>query len=125
VRAIKLTNGNLLIPKRAEGPGRLIGDGAIEVGPDSPEYEAWLPFATEPPGVEIGRRIRTERRRRGWTMKELATKTGLSFTTISRLENGPKAYRYGGRCPNLWTMRRIAQAFEMNLEELAGSDYLL
>ena len=45
--AKKLPNGNLLIPKRAEGPHREIGDGAVEIGPDDPEYERWLPFASE------------------------------------------------------------------------------
>ncbi len=40
----KLPNGNLLVPKRAEGPDGIIGDGVEEIGPDNPDYEKWLPF---------------------------------------------------------------------------------
>lgn len=41
MRAYKLPNGNLLIPKRAEGDG-VIGDGSDEVAPNSPEYQQWM-----------------------------------------------------------------------------------
>ena len=35
----KLPNGNLLVPRRAEGPEGLIGDGVEEIGPDDPDFE--------------------------------------------------------------------------------------
>ena len=38
----KLPNGNLLVPRRAEGPNGEIGDGIEEIGPDHPDYEACL-----------------------------------------------------------------------------------
>ena len=38
----KLPNGNLLVPKRAEGPEGMIGDGVEEIGPDHPDFEAWM-----------------------------------------------------------------------------------
>ena len=38
----KLPNGNLLVPKRAEGPHGEIGDGVEEIGPDHSDYEGWL-----------------------------------------------------------------------------------
>jgi hypothetical protein len=40
----RLPNGNLLVPRRAEGPG-IVGDGWFEIGPDHPDYaanNAWL-----------------------------------------------------------------------------------
>lgn len=45
--AIKLPNGNLLIPMRAESDDGVVGDGMVEVEPGTEEYEEWLPFAVE------------------------------------------------------------------------------
>jgi hypothetical protein len=44
------------VPWVAEDPGRVIGDGMVEVRPGTPEYKAWLPFV-EPPSKDKGRRI--------------------------------------------------------------------
>ncbi len=41
MRVKRLRNGNLLVPMTATGPG-IIGDGAVELGPDSPDYDSWL-----------------------------------------------------------------------------------
>lgn len=46
MNAILLENGNLLIPKVAEGEG-IIGDGMIEIGKDHPEYAEWLATVEE------------------------------------------------------------------------------
>jgi len=48
----KLKNGKLLVPKRAEGPDGIIGDGAVEIDPDDPDYEKWLPFVEEEPDTQ-------------------------------------------------------------------------
>ena len=46
--AIKLPNGNLLIPKRAESDETgVVGDGMVEVEPGTEEYEEWLPIAAD------------------------------------------------------------------------------
>lgn len=37
----RLPNGNLQVPARAEGPGGIIGDGLIEIGPTHPDYATW------------------------------------------------------------------------------------
>ncbi len=37
----RLKNGNLLVPMTARGPGGLIGDGMVEIGPDHPEFKEW------------------------------------------------------------------------------------
>jgi transcriptional regulator with XRE-family HTH domain len=41
-----------------------------------------------PINPRIGERVQTGRRRKGWTQKDLATKAGVSFAVISRLETG-------------------------------------
>ena len=46
MQAFLLPNGRLLIPRRAEGPGGLIGDGMVEIGPEDPTFAQWLPFAS-------------------------------------------------------------------------------
>ena len=46
MNAIKLSNGNLLIPKIAE-TGEVIGDGMIEITPKDKRYKEWLPFAID------------------------------------------------------------------------------
>lgn len=42
--AIRLPNGNLLVPLRAEGPDGIIGDTQAEVGPGDPEYVRWMDY---------------------------------------------------------------------------------
>jgi hypothetical protein len=45
MNAILLKNGNMIIPVRAEGPNGELGDSAIEITPDHPDYQRWLKFA--------------------------------------------------------------------------------
>lgn len=48
MKAFRLPNGNLLIPARAEDPKTgVIGDGMVEITPDSPEYLGWVPYAED------------------------------------------------------------------------------
>lgn len=44
--------------------------------------------------VTFGRRLRTARERHGWTLSEVAEKSGVSITTISRAERGQLALSY-------------------------------
>ncbi len=55
----KLPNGNLLVPRRAEGPGGIIGDGVEEIGPDHPAYEGWIAWIRR--GEEIDEELRARR----------------------------------------------------------------
>lgn len=36
--------GALIVPMRAEGPGGILGDGMVEIGPDHPQYREWEAF---------------------------------------------------------------------------------
>jgi hypothetical protein len=42
--------GTLWVPRRAEGPNGLIGDGMVEIGPDDPEYGEWVAELAQQPG---------------------------------------------------------------------------
>jgi len=66
MRVVKMLNGNLLVPARSEGPGGIVGDGMVEIAPDDPDYEKWLPFVTEtePPESELAHRYRAMQKRR-------------------------------------------------------------
>lgn len=44
MKAERLPNGNMLIPKRAEEPDGVIGDGVIEVTSDDSEFKLWDEF---------------------------------------------------------------------------------
>lgn len=41
-RIASIGTGTLLVPMRAEGEDGLIGDSAVEIGPDHPDYEKWV-----------------------------------------------------------------------------------
>jgi transcriptional regulator with XRE-family HTH domain len=62
-------------------------------------------------GAQIARVIRTRRRASGQTLDELATRSGLSKTILSRIENGRGN-------PSVETLFRIARALEVPLSSL-------
>lgn len=62
----------------------------------------------------LGPRLRRMRRHRGLTLADLAAETGISESTLSRLESG-------GRRPNLELLLPLARAYGMPLEELIGA----
>lgn len=51
MNATRLANGNLLIPKRAEGINGQLGDGFVEITPDDSEYQDWIPFISDKDGA--------------------------------------------------------------------------
>ena len=61
---------------------------------------------------KLGEKIRFYRQGRGWTLADLAQKSGVSKAYISDLENGT-----AGK-PNIQYIYNIAQAFEITLDEL-------
>jgi transcriptional regulator with XRE-family HTH domain len=63
---------------------------------------------------EVGPRLRRLRERRELTLTALAERTGISKSTLSRLENGE-------RKPSLELLLPLAQAFHLPLDELVGA----
>jgi transcriptional regulator with XRE-family HTH domain len=61
----------------------------------------------------VGPRLRALRQQRGATLAELATATGISVSTLSRLESG-------GRKPTLELLLALARAYQVPLDELTG-----
>lgn len=64
----------------------------------------------------VGPRLRGLRRRRGITLAALAETTGISQSTLSRLESG-------GRRPNLELLLPLARAYGVPLDELVGAPF--
>ncbi len=62
----------------------------------------------------VGPRLRALRTRRGLTLSQLAEATGISVSTLSRLESG-------GRRPTLELLLPLARAHQVALDELVGA----
>ncbi|ANW21950.1 XRE family transcriptional regulator [Streptomyces clavuligerus] len=63
---------------------------------------------------EVGPRLKRLRAERGITLAALAETTGISKSTLSRLESG-------GRRPSLELLLPISQAYQVPLDELVGA----
>lgn len=61
--------------------------------------------------IAIGRRIRGERARHGWTQEELAEKANVHLSFISQIERGIKT-------TSLITLKRIADVLGVRVAEL-------
>ena len=61
-----------------------------------------------------GPRLRALRQQRGATLAELSEPTGISVSTLSRLESG-------GRKPTLELLLPLARAHQVPLDELVGA----
>lgn len=62
----------------------------------------------------VGPRLKRVRAERGATLTEVAERTGISKSTLSRLENGQ-------RRPSLELLLPLAQAYRVPLDELVGA----
>jgi transcriptional regulator with XRE-family HTH domain len=62
----------------------------------------------------VGPRLRAIRKRRGSTLEQLAELTGMSVSTLSRIESGR-------RRPTLDVLLPLAQAYRLPLDELVGA----
>jgi transcriptional regulator with XRE-family HTH domain len=62
----------------------------------------------------VGPRLRAVRKQRGVTLEQLADLTGMSVSTLSRIESGR-------RRPTLEVLLPLAQAYRMPLDELVGA----
>src|SRR3954447_14388524 len=64
--------------------------------------------------AEVGPRLRRLRERRGMTLTALAAQTGISKSTLSRLESGQ-------RKPSLELLLPLAETYHLPLDELVGA----
>src|ERR671922_1005917 len=64
--------------------------------------------------AEVGPRLRRLRERRGVTLTGIAAQTGISKSTLSRLESGQ-------RKPSLELLLPLADAYQVPLDELVGA----
>jgi transcriptional regulator with XRE-family HTH domain len=64
--------------------------------------------------ASVGPRLRTLRKQRGTTLARLAEITGISVSTLSRLESG-------GRRPTLELLLPLARAHQVRLDELVAA----
>jgi transcriptional regulator with XRE-family HTH domain len=62
----------------------------------------------------VGSRLRALRRQRETTLADLSASTGISVSTLSRLESG-------GRRPTLELLLPLARAFGVQIDELVGA----
>jgi len=62
----------------------------------------------------VGPRLRALRRQRGFTLAGLAAATGISESTLSRLESG-------GRRPTLELLLPLARTYDVPLDDLVGA----
>ena len=63
---------------------------------------------------ELGQKIKTARKQKGLSQEQLAELVGYKVGTISK-------YEQGYRIPDIGMLRKIADALECNLAELAGT----
>ena len=61
--------------------------------------------------INIGHRIRAQRKARNWSQEELASRAGRSVFTISQVERGINL-------PNLATLIELAEALQCSLDDL-------
>ena len=64
--------------------------------------------------MTIGTRVRREREKRGWTVRELARRAAVSPGAVSKLEGGARL------SPSMELGKRLAKALGVTLDYLAG-----
>ena len=62
----------------------------------------------------LGERIKELRKKAGWSQQKLAEKAGLSYNTITKIEQGT------AKQPTIQTIVKIADAFGVKIDELVG-----
>jgi len=62
----------------------------------------------------LSKKIKELRKKTGWSQQKLAEKTGLSYSVVTKLEQGT------AKQPTIQTIVKIANAFGISLDELVG-----
>ena len=66
--------------------------------------------------IKFGKHLASLRQKKGWSQEELSFKVELHRTYIGDLERGEK-------CPSLETLIKLANGFEVSLQELLDYEY--
>ncbi len=72
---------------------------------------------TKPIMNELATRLRVERARLNWTLKDAAERSGVHFVTISRYESG-------GKLPTLEALYKLANAYGVEASSLVPPNAL-
>jgi y4mF family transcriptional regulator len=62
----------------------------------------------------LSNRLKELRKKSGWSQQKLAEKAGVSYNTITKIEQG------AATMPTIQTIIKIADAFGISLDELVG-----
>jgi len=62
----------------------------------------------------FGKKLKQLRKESGWSQQKLAEKAGLSYNVITKIEQG------AAKNPNIQTMIKLANAFQISLDDLVG-----
>ena len=62
----------------------------------------------------LSKKIKELRNKAGWSQQKLAEKAGLSYNVITKIEQG------AAKNPNIQTMIKLADAFDISIDELVG-----
>jgi transcriptional regulator with XRE-family HTH domain len=62
----------------------------------------------------IAKRLKELRKKAGWSQQKLAEEAGLSYNTITKIEQGAATK------PTIQTMIKIADALKISIDELVG-----
>lgn len=62
----------------------------------------------------LSKKIKELRNKAGWSQQKLAEKAGVSYNTITKIEQG------AATMPTIQTMIKIADAFGISLDTLVG-----
>ncbi len=62
----------------------------------------------------LSKRIKELRKKAGWSQQKLAEKAGLSYNTITKIEQGAATK------PTIQTIIKLADALRITLDELVG-----
>ena len=64
--------------------------------------------------IKLAQRLKELRKKNNWSQQKLADKAKLSYNAITKLEQGAALY------PTIQTIIKIADAFDISIEELLG-----
>ncbi|MCG2711083.1 MAG: helix-turn-helix transcriptional regulator [Candidatus Omnitrophica bacterium] len=62
----------------------------------------------------LAKKVKALRNKKGWSQQKLAQEAGLSFNAITKIEQGKALH------PTLKTLTKLADVFNITLDELAG-----